>query len=62
MRKCLNSEGLAWIKVETTDLLGEHKAMKQYEYDTVIVEDPDSGGAYVAFPWETSARSSEKAV
>ena len=24
--------------------------MKQYEYDAVIVEDPDSGGAYVAFP------------
>ena len=26
------------------------KTMKQYEYDAVIVEDPDSGGAYVAFP------------
>jgi hypothetical protein len=26
--------------------------MKQYEYDAVIVEDPDSGGAYVAFPWD----------
>ena len=28
------------------------KTMKQYEYDAVIVEDPDSGGAYVAFPWD----------
>ena len=26
--------------------------MKQYEYDAVIVEDPDSGGAYVIFPWD----------
>lgn len=26
--------------------------MKQYEYDTVIHEDPESGGAYVAFPWD----------
>ena len=24
--------------------------MKQYEYDAVLHEDPDSGGAYVAFP------------
>ena len=28
------------------------KTMKQYEYDAVIVEDPGSGGAYVAFPWD----------
>ena len=26
--------------------------MKQYEYDAVLHEDPDSGGAYVAFPWD----------
>lgn len=26
--------------------------MKQYEYDAVIVEDPDNGGAYVIFPWD----------
>ena len=26
--------------------------MKQYEYDAVIVEDPDSAGWYVAFPWD----------
>ena len=26
--------------------------MKQYEFDAVIVEDPDSGGAYVIFPWD----------
>ena len=26
--------------------------MKQYEFDAVIVEGPDSGGAYVAFPWD----------
>ena len=24
--------------------------MKQFEYDAVLHEDPDSGGAYVAFP------------
>ena len=28
------------------------KTMKQYEFDAVIVEDPDSGGAYVIFPWD----------
>ena len=26
--------------------------MKQYEYDAVLHEDHDSGGAYVAFPWD----------
>ena len=26
--------------------------MKQYEYDAVLQENPDSGGAYVAFPWD----------
>ena len=26
--------------------------MERYEYDAVIHEDPDSGGAYVAFPWD----------
>ena len=26
--------------------------MERYEYDTVIHEDPDSGGAYVTFPWD----------
>ena len=26
--------------------------MKQYEYDAALHEDPDSGGAYVAFPWD----------
>ena len=26
--------------------------MKQYEYDAVLHENPDSGGAYVAFPWD----------
>ena len=26
--------------------------MKQYEYDTVIIENPDNGGAYVIFPWD----------
>ena len=26
--------------------------MKRYEFDAVIHEDPDSGGAYVAFPWD----------
>ena len=26
--------------------------MKQYEYDAVIHEDPESGGAYVVFPWD----------
>ena len=26
--------------------------MKQYEYDTVIIETPDNGGAYVIFPWD----------
>ena len=26
--------------------------MKQYEFDAVIVEDLDSGGAYVIFPWD----------
>ena len=26
--------------------------MEQYEFDAVIVEDSDSGGAYVIFPWD----------
>ena len=26
--------------------------MKQFEYDAVLHEDPDNGGAYVAFPWD----------
>lgn len=25
---------------------------QRYEYDAVLREDPDSGGAYVAFPWD----------
>ncbi len=25
---------------------------KRYEYDAVIRVDPDSGGAYAAFPWD----------
>ena len=28
------------------------KTVKQYEYDALIVEDPDNGGAYVPFPWD----------
>ena len=30
----------------------EKEITKRYEYDTVIVEDPDNGGAYVIFPWD----------
>ena len=26
--------------------------MKQFEYDAVIRENPDTGGAYVTFPWD----------
>ena len=26
--------------------------MERYEYDSVIREDPESGGAYVTFPWD----------
>ena len=26
--------------------------MKQFEYDAAIHEDPESGGAYVVFPWD----------
>jgi len=26
-------------------------AMKQYEYDAVLHEMDDNGGAYLAFPW-----------
>lgn len=29
--------------------------MKEYEYDAVIHVDPESGGAYVAFPWDLRA-------
>ena len=28
-------------------------AQKQYEYDGIIRELPDNGGAYVLFPWDT---------
>ena len=30
----------------------EKEITKRYEYDAVIFENPDSGGAYVAFPWD----------
>ena len=26
--------------------------MERYEYDAMIHEDPESGGAYVEFPWD----------
>ena len=26
--------------------------MKRYEYDAILHETPDSGGAYVPFPWD----------
>ena len=29
--------------------------MKRFEYDAVLHETPDSGGAYVAFPWDIRA-------
>ena len=29
--------------------------MKKYEFDAVIHTDPESGGAYVAFPWDIRA-------
>ena len=29
--------------------------MKRYEYDAVLHETPDGGGAYVAFPWDIRA-------
>ena len=29
--------------------------MKKYEFDAVIHVDPESGGAYVAFPWDLRA-------
>ena len=29
--------------------------MKRFEYDAVLRETPDSGGAYVAFPWDIRA-------
>ena len=28
---------------------------KRYEYDTVLHETPDSGGAWAAFPWDLRA-------
>ena len=31
--------------------------MKTYEYDAIIHVDPESGGAYVAFPWDLRAES-----
>ena len=26
--------------------------MRRFEYDAMLQETPDSGGAYVAFPWD----------
>ena len=31
--------------------------MKTYEFDARIHEDPESGGAYVAFPWDLRAET-----
>ncbi len=32
--------------------MGTCMAQKQYEYDGIIRELPDNGGAYVLFPWD----------
>ena len=34
--------------------------MKRFEYDAILHETPDNGGAYVVFPWDIR-RSPEKA-
>ena len=31
-------------------IMSTEAIVKQFEYDAVIHEDPESGGAYVAFP------------
>ena len=31
---------------------GGGERMKRYEYDAILREDPDSGGAYAPFPWD----------
>lgn len=35
-------------------VLGDEQKMseRKYEYDAVLHEDPESGGAWVAFPWD----------
>ena len=47
---------LGFISKEADQAVGKQnsdwKTMKQYEFDAVIVEDLDSGGAYVIFPWD----------
>ena len=35
----------------------ERKPMKKYEFDEIIQVDTESGGAYVAFPWDLRAES-----
>ena len=32
-----------------------HTRIMRYEYDTILHEVPESGGAYVAFPWDIRA-------
>ncbi len=32
------------------------KVMMRYEYDAVLHELPEKGGAYVAFPWDLKKR------
>ena len=28
------------------------RKMKSYEFEAILHEDPESGGAYVVFPWD----------
>lgn len=36
----------------TQEIILSVKDMKKYEFDAVLYEMPDNGGAYVVFPWD----------
>ena len=58
MMSCCHGSGKRRTLLEANSDLHEHQAQggasveqKQYEYDGMINEVPESGGAYVIFPW-----------
>ena len=43
---------ISWLTVYGQDIM----VMMRYEYDAVLHELPEKGGAYVAFPWDLKKR------
>ena len=44
-----------FFETDILDFEGLEKVFQAHEYDAIIHVDPESGGAYVAFPWDLRA-------